>query len=749
MERSELASALERLRIAEERLEHAQQLYRFGSWEWEIVGDVITSSDQIHAVYGPGRRGVAASYECFLASVHADDREFVRETVSRACMDCRPFEFEYHESRPDGSLRCLLSRGRVLVDGAGRPERMVGTVQDVTDQRRSEEALRDSEARFRLLADEASDCISQLTPEGVFTYASPAARHVFGWEPEELVGRSVFDFVHPDDLADYTGQRRRLAGAPGGGMVAGRFRRKDGSYAWLESVGKAVRDPRTGMVVGSQGSTRDITERRRAEAALRFSEARLRNALDTSPNAVISIDQQGRVTEWSARAEATFGWSRAEAAGRLLSTLIVPERYREAHVRGLERFRAAGEGAVLGAVIELSALHRDGHEFPVEIAISRPTEGGADGVEFTAFVRDISSRVGAERVRAMQFAVTRTLAEASQLVEAAPRILQTIAEALDWQAALLLLVDPDAQCLRVHQGWMSPALDARLLDPLQSSTWALGEGLVGRVWSTAQPLSLADMTTDPRVRARWAGRDAGFRGAAAFPILHEGRVTGVVTFGSLEPGQVDGQVMAVLADIGSQIGQFVERKRVEAALTDTATRLAALAATDPLTGLPNRREFERALAAAQPGRFALLAIDVDDLKALKDTYGHEAGDAALRAIGTALRVGSRDGDLVARIGGDEFASLLAGANAEEAEAVADRLRRAMHGIILAHGQARISIGCATGMAGEDARRCWVLADQALYLAKAGGGDRLGMSTGATGSTRRAPDYSDRRAYSSR
>ena len=135
-------------------------------------------------------------------------------------------------------------------------------------------------------------------------------------------------------------------------------------------------------------------ERLRSEEALRRSEERTQLILDSALDAVITMDARGVVTGWNAPAERAFGWPARDAIGRDLADLIIPPPHREAHRRGLQQFLDSGEGPVLGKRVELSALHRDGHEFPVELAIA--TLESTDSCEFSAFVRDISERVRAE-----------------------------------------------------------------------------------------------------------------------------------------------------------------------------------------------------------------------------------------------------------------------------------------------------------------------------------------------------------------
>jgi diguanylate cyclase (GGDEF)-like protein len=152
--------------------------------------------------------------------------------------------------------------------------------------------------------------------------------------------------------------------------------------------------------------------------------------------------------------------------------------------------------------------------------------------------------------------------------------------------------------------------------------------------------------------------------------------------------------------------------------------LEQLAATDPLTGLFNRRAFEQALGDLSNQPYALLSIDVDQLKPINDEYGHEAGDSVLQTVSKAMHSLVRDNDVVARLGGDEFAVLLPGVGSSEAAAVAERMRAAMHSISVPYGRARISVGWIAAPAGADPSLVRRAADEVLYRAKSMGRDRV-------------------------
>jgi PAS domain S-box-containing protein len=139
---------------------------------------------------------------------------------------------------------------------------------DITNRKRAEEILRESEASFRLLAENSTDLISRHRPDGTYLYASPACLPLLGYTTDEMVGRDIYELSHPDDLAAVRATHQNMLEVPEIQTVVYRARRKDGSYLWLESTSRSIKDPATGVVFEIQAASRDITERKAFEAAL-------------------------------------------------------------------------------------------------------------------------------------------------------------------------------------------------------------------------------------------------------------------------------------------------------------------------------------------------------------------------------------------------------------------------------------------------------------------------------------------------
>ena len=322
--------------------------------------------------------------------------------------------------------------------------------------------------------------------------------------------------------------------------------------------------------------------RREAEVQLRVmqqlkeSQQRLQVIIDTSPSAVITADERGLITGWNRKAEGIFGWAHDEAVGRTLSGTIIPRRYRDAHQQGLAQYIETGDSEILGKTVELAALHRDGHEFPVEISLSATSRTGKK-VAFVAFVSDVSQRRTAERLRSVQFAVTRPLANAATWAEAAPQVLQGICETLGWSVGEFWAVDREANVLRLECSWYRPSKDVAAFEAdSRELTFARGVGLVGRVWATARATSIENVTDDRDSTRSAAALSAGLQARFAFAVTNGRKVTGVIALFSNQRHSPDRATLRVMADIGSQIGHFIERRRAEEELRRSGERIRAI-----------------------------------------------------------------------------------------------------------------------------------------------------------------------------
>ena len=249
-----------------------------------------------------------------------------------------------------------------------------------------------------------------------------------------------------------------------------------------------------------------------------------------------------------------------------------------------------------------------------------------------------------------------------------------------------------------------------------------GPAMVRRVLKSGRgstaPLSTAD---DPPERAAEAAA-ARLRSARTFPIRTKSGVVGVLVVLRETVDPIGKEEVDIIHVACHHIGRFLEKSRAEGAVHEAVMELSELASTDSLTGLKNRREFDRALRTIPRQPFAVLSVDVDCLKDVNDTHGHAAGDALLRMVGNTLGLVVRGWDVMARVGGDEFAALLPGVGVFGASLVAERMRVAMHTLVLPSGPVRITAGWSAAPAGADPVSVWHRADESLYKAKHAGRD---------------------------
>jgi len=307
-------------------------------------------------------------------------------------------EAEARAVRKDGSLFYKQVTMIAAYDDEGEFSGHYCFMKNISDRKQAEEALRQSEARYRLMADNSTDLIGRHTSEGMYLYASPACQTLLGYEPDELVGRSVYEFFHPEDYKSIQLPDRAIPEESDIRTNAYRIRRRDGSYIWFETTSKAVRDPELGTVREIVAVSRDITERKRVEERLRLSE----RAIAASSNGIVIADarQPDMPLIFVNQAfEQMTGYTAEEVVGRNCRFL-----QRDDHSQPeLDRLRAAIKARESCTVI-LRNYRQDGTLFWNQLSISPIYDANGTLTHFLGLQNDISEsrRVELERQMAQE-----------------------------------------------------------------------------------------------------------------------------------------------------------------------------------------------------------------------------------------------------------------------------------------------------------------------------------------------------------
>ena len=329
------------------RLRFALRSAKSGTWDWDFPTGKLVWSPEFYELFGLPHE-VPPSFETWVATLHPDDRKPSMEKIDQSVKDHKDLWNEYRVLLPEGGLRWIGAAGSTSYNDQGEPLRMSGICIDISERKQAEEALRESEARYRLLADNATDVIWTLDLNGAFTYVSPSIFQLRGYTQEEVMQQSLSEVISEGSVAIVEETIRQTLEQVKSGIIPAPTVTeveqpcKDGSSVWTEVVSRLFIDA-TGNPAGFIGISRNITERRRAgeellrkneelnasyeqiaateeelrnnldelarhEQALRESEASLRAILDATPFPVALVDlQDNNINYWSRSALTLFG----------------------------------------------------------------------------------------------------------------------------------------------------------------------------------------------------------------------------------------------------------------------------------------------------------------------------------------------------------------------------------------------------------------------------------------------------------
>jgi PAS domain S-box-containing protein len=467
-------------------------------WLLAATGRIVYANPASREVlgYAPEELTATDAFDYFLPT----DREAARQRLWEPQAAAASFRMR----RRDGKIIWVDATAANRLED---PE-VVGVIvslRDVTESRRAEQALRDSESRFRALIESSSGGFVLIDREGTVVYSGPP---VLGYEKGSFVGRSILEVIHPDDLEQACNDLAAVASAAGKRLDDEfRARHADGSWRWLEvRMRNLLTNPAVNGIVVNY---RDITARRAHEGELRRTRDQLKQILESIRESFVAVDREWRFTYVNGHVAKALGKPAEELIGKNLWDEFPGARDTELYP-AYRRVMTERVPVQIELLYPPSGRWYDIHAYPTE-----------EGMSVNAL--DISERKRAERRAATLHEVTRALVESSRLSEIAPRVLRAIRDGLGCSSATFWKLD-DSGAMRAWRG-------------KSGRTIVQGEGAAGLAWSTGRP----------------SASDGGF----AFPVKQDGETIGVMEFVCPEPP--DQELLRQMDAIEEQIAQALSR----------------------------------------------------------------------------------------------------------------------------------------------------------------------------------------------
>jgi PAS domain S-box-containing protein len=400
--------AEQRLKTSEMRLSQAQAIARLGHYSYDLIADRWTSSDQLSQIFGIDD-SYCKDFKGWSNLLHPDDAgEMTDYFQNHVITGKQKFDREYRVISFDtGEVKWVHGLGILKLDADDKPIEMFGTIQDISERKRNQIALRESQSIFRVFTDHSIEGIAVADFEGTYVFVNPAFCKMTGWSEDELLQMSVFDVTaDKQDRTTFENAKTIHEGEP----TAVKLVRKDGSEFVAEITAKRV------TINGEQrmlGTHRDITERRQAEEALRASEKQWRVLIDTLPDLVWLKDPQGAYLACNKRFEQVYGCDEEHIVGKTDHDFIDKDQADAFHESDQLAISSKQQTVSEEAVI----FNSDGHVEELEI-VKVPMYGpDGDLIGVLGVARDITERKQHEAVTLLQARRAEALQKMSFVAE--------------------------------------------------------------------------------------------------------------------------------------------------------------------------------------------------------------------------------------------------------------------------------------------------------------------------------------------
>ncbi|MGB8729723.1 MAG: PAS domain S-box protein [Candidatus Sulfotelmatobacter sp.] len=511
-------------------------------------------------------------------TIHPDDSARFIDELTAALAGGKPFRTEARMRRADGQYLCFLIRKVLAVTPTRGRESSLRTLiacEDIHERKQAEAKLQQGQGLLQAFFENSPNLVFVKDRQSRYLYANKQFKKVFHISGE-VKGKTDDELFSAEQAAAFQAVDRQVL--------------QTGLLMQIEDVALYEDGPHTrivqkfplfnaeGEIYAIGGDVTDITDRKREESALRYSEENYRLVVETAPDAVISIDESGAILFTNPATVRIFGYDPTELIGKPL-TVLMPEFLRKLHEKGFSRYLATGQRHINWQGTELTALRKNGQEFPVEISFGELSRDGHK--VFTGFIRDISERRQAEEMRAAharQIAVRADVSLAFGKEESLKTILGECSEAivrhLDAAFARIWTLSDDGKMLNLQA---SAGMYTHLDGP--HSHIPIGQFKIGMIAQERKPHLTNDVLNDPRITDRaWAEKE-GMASFAGYPLSVGDRTIGVLAMFSRTP--VTPETTETLASGVDLIAQGIERKYAEDKLRDSERSLRQLTETIP------------------------------------------------------------------------------------------------------------------------------------------------------------------------